>query len=1005
MTARNRPFTFVLFVLASVAVALAGNTTGPLTDTPGTWTGSSDVNWNNAANWSDNVIPISSNDVIIPTGCPRYPTTNSATAYKCRSLQIQSGASLTIVAGDSFFGDYYLVNRGTLTNNGHFYLGDSLVNYGTLTNNLSLDEVNELHNRGTFTSSGFLSVGDMFNYGTATLGSNADVGVLENYGEMTVNGSLSEPDVSNWGSFTNAGRCSLYTFGNDTTGMFVNNAGARFYVYDEVYNSGTFLNRGTLFAGYCENRDSLYNSGTFVTYDVEAYAIGNIHIPILVNDAGGLLRVLEESGCDDGRVVNRGTLRADGYFSAENLINEAVFRCSLSCDLSVDTLTNTDTIDLGPRAELEIGDRGVNNGYIRLGDGFYTDGEFSSGPGSTLHIDGDYDCEMYFSSHASFDTVRVTKTGPYGGVWVSADYGFSVASEVQVFGGEFGFDSWSDLTLGTAGAAGAVEVTGTGKFFPEGDSEKLAVLAAASPLHPYSFTVSPGAKVGAMWTRFSGMDDNGIRVMPGAFVDTIHCFIGCTFVGSGAGPMLNIEGDQYFNTHTISFYGSAPYNIAKPSGVGRVTVSGGFGNRWGENYDNDPNFKVDWFGTGHSATKWTELASVPGLKGVKDGGWLVPAGSGALAASGNKVGDVSGYFPTGDSWHRRAPIPDGREAKKPGKGGAACSDGGRYAWATKGNNTQGFWRYDMQGDSWSQKCDVPLGPSNKKVKGGTDLVDVRIDHSWYAFLLKGYKCEFLRYDPAGDTWHALPDAPPGAKGKWDKGSFLVWDQDHTIYAHKAKYHEFYAYDITTNTWSSALRGMPTTGSTGNKKSKDGGCGTWANGEIVAFKGGSTQECWIYAPGGGWYEFDTLPKQGRSGKSKKVKAGADIIYYEDGRTLYALKGSGTFEFWKHELPVMSPDPTVPREGVMSEAASLTANAMTVGPNPARSGLIHVLYSLPVAGQAEVRVFDAGGREVGARTFAAGRTGTVDLNLSVGAGVYLVRMTVRDWTATRKLVVQR
>ena len=59
-----------------------------------TWSGLFSTDWNTDGNWVGNVIPLATDDVIIPAGCPNYPIVTSAEV--CRNAIIQSGASLTI---------------------------------------------------------------------------------------------------------------------------------------------------------------------------------------------------------------------------------------------------------------------------------------------------------------------------------------------------------------------------------------------------------------------------------------------------------------------------------------------------------------------------------------------------------------------------------------------------------------------------------------------------------------------------------------------------------------------------------------------------------------------------------------------------------------------------------------------------------------------------------------------------------------------------------------------
>jgi hypothetical protein len=311
-----------------------------------------------------------------------------------------------------------------------------------------------------------------------------------------------------------------------------------------------------------------------------------------------------------------------------------------------------------------------------------------------------------------------------------------------------------------------------------------------------------------------------------------------------------------------------------------------------------------------AAWHWEETANrmpaTPSGRSVKDGGWLAcDRGTGLIyAAKGYKTPDFYRFDPTTETWNPLTSWPSGNEAKPPYKGSAGCSDGNGHVYATKGNNRTGFWRYDVSTNTWAQLTDVPLGASNKKVKGGADLVYVPVDTaSGYVYLLKGYKCEFYRYSTAQGTWQALPDAPTGLKPKWSPGSWLVYDGDRTLYAHKARYHELYAYSLDSLSWKPAPVAMPVQSNlTGkSKKLKDGGSAVWAEGYIYSLKGGNTQEFWRYCPSDTspytcWIELDTMPAFGSTGKKKRVKGGGDIIVCDDA--FYALKGNKTLELWAY-----------------------------------------------------------------------------------------------------------
>ncbi len=400
---------------------------------------------------------------------------------------------------------------------------------------------------------------------------------------------------------------------------------------------------------------------------------------------------------------------------------------------------------------------------------------------------------------------------------------------------------------------------------------------------------------------------------------------------------------------------------------------------------------------------WPKSPMPAGARAIKDGGWLAyDAGKARIYASrGYKQPDFFAYNPARDSWKALAPWLPGVEGKLPQKGSVGCADGSGHIYATKGNNTRGFWLYDAGANSWTQKKDVPLGLSNKKVKGGTDIVWAYKAGTGYAYLLKGYKNEFYRYNPANDSWYTLTPAPVGARVKWDKGSWLAYDDGTYIYAHKAKYHEFYRYDLDTDAWSAALAGMPIPGSAGTKKSKDGGCGAFLNPDIYALKGGSTREFWKYTVAtNSWAEKETIP---RGSLNKKVKAGADIVAVD--AALYATKGNKSNELWLYAPGAFRFE--APRhDGVEAERLAIDDWRLTIAPNPLASGFAVLRYGLPKAGAASVTLYDITGRTVLTRALAAGRAGSVNLDLRhLSNGVYLVKFSSEGFASSQKLVVQR
>ena len=418
---------------------------------------------------------------------------------------------------------------------------------------------------------------------------------------------------------------------------------------------------------------------------------------------------------------------------------------------------------------------------------------------------------------------------------------------------------------------------------------------------------------------------------------------------------------------------------------------------------------------------WHEVAPMPAApsgEAVKHGGALttMPTGDGIsiFALKGNKTCDFYSYAPSADHWDNLPPVPAGPDDRQVKKGGRLCGDGDRYIYTTKGNNTREFYRYDVGDSSWTALADVPLGPSGKKVKGGTDMVYVPRDSVAYVYLLKGYKTDFFRFNTVSLTWDTtLPPAPIGLKEKWDKGSFLVYDGERYIYAHKSKYynktsffHEMWRFDVYTGRWdSSALTGMPLFGLHGGsikkKKSKDGAGGVWVDDPdpfFVALKGGNTQQFWKYLPArDSWVELDTVPTNGSTNKKKRVKYGADLVSV-DNSTFFALKGNKTFEFWRYRFG-LAPGISAGRKTRLP--APDRSLRLTVRPNPAR---VSAALTLPAAAPAVIRLYDVSGN-LRRTWFTADSRNTATLGLiGLTPGIYLVQAWQSDHFGSTKLIIE-
>ncbi len=80
---------------------------------PETWTGTTNTNWNTATNWSGGVVPTGGANVIIANSLLNQPTLN--VSEQVGYIWVQSGATLTIPAGNTLTVNYSTINCGTVT--------------------------------------------------------------------------------------------------------------------------------------------------------------------------------------------------------------------------------------------------------------------------------------------------------------------------------------------------------------------------------------------------------------------------------------------------------------------------------------------------------------------------------------------------------------------------------------------------------------------------------------------------------------------------------------------------------------------------------------------------------------------------------------------------------------------------------------------------------------------------------------------------------------------------
>jgi hypothetical protein len=78
------------------------------------WDGSESSDWQTAANWTQGQVPASTNDVVIPDGCPNYPVIDDgATTAECNDMRIEANSNVRIAVNGQM-----TVNGSLVNNNG-----------------------------------------------------------------------------------------------------------------------------------------------------------------------------------------------------------------------------------------------------------------------------------------------------------------------------------------------------------------------------------------------------------------------------------------------------------------------------------------------------------------------------------------------------------------------------------------------------------------------------------------------------------------------------------------------------------------------------------------------------------------------------------------------------------------------------------------------------------------------------------------------------------------------
>ena len=294
------------------------------------WTGCTSTDWNTASNWNLVRVTTATDDVIIPN-VTNKPILGAGTSAVAKSVKVESGASLTILATGSLTingsgGTYGLGNFGTVVNSGSVIIGNTaavgptgLVNYGTFSNNAGgTITIDRSTNDGLLTKQG----SDFVNAGVITIGATAAVGSfgLVNQGTFSnqAGGTITIDRSTSDGLFNQAGY-------SDNAGIFTNagviTIGATAAVGDHgLLNGWIFKNqaggtitidRSTKVGLVSGNNGTFTNAGGITIGAIAAVGANGIQnfAYFYNNGCTGIIRIVSNSTIDNqGIFTNSGTI-------------------------------------------------------------------------------------------------------------------------------------------------------------------------------------------------------------------------------------------------------------------------------------------------------------------------------------------------------------------------------------------------------------------------------------------------------------------------------------------------------------------------------------------------------------------------------------------------------------------------------------------------------------------------------------------------------------------------
>jgi hypothetical protein len=202
-------YSFKAYAINSVGTSYGSVST--FTTTGKGWIGATNTDWATNTNWSPNVVPISSDNLVIPN-VTNKPIITAGTNATANTITINASSSLTIKSGGNLTIEGDLIQNGTFSIASDFNSNGSLIVKGTHTGSGTVDYGRYLSTSG-ITARGWHLVSSPVN------GKN----ITDFYGSLVTNGTKrgigpyvnTNPTNTKWSYFTT----------NETPGFFTNGKG------------------------------------------------------------------------------------------------------------------------------------------------------------------------------------------------------------------------------------------------------------------------------------------------------------------------------------------------------------------------------------------------------------------------------------------------------------------------------------------------------------------------------------------------------------------------------------------------------------------------------------------------------------------------------------------------------------------------------------------------------------------------------------------------------------